>query len=117
MDRLRPTWPAASRTSVQWNIDYLAVKLRLNPGPQTADPTPEPPLTPSESIPAVGRYLCFVEPRLKSGLPGDRRVLLAVAYRTSYETVNDAGGVPPKYRDHAARVAHYLKEYTPPGKR
>ncbi|MCX4764470.1 FHA domain-containing protein [Streptomyces sp. NBC_01275] len=38
--RLRPGWPAASRTSVQWNIDYLAVKLRLKPGPDTADPGP-----------------------------------------------------------------------------
>ncbi|MEV6109608.1 FHA domain-containing protein [Streptomyces sp. NPDC051940] len=28
--RLRPVWPAASRTTVQWNLDYLAVKLRLN---------------------------------------------------------------------------------------
>ena len=40
VDRLRPTWPAASRTSVQWNIDYLAVKLRLKPGPEEADPGP-----------------------------------------------------------------------------
>ncbi|MFE9676017.1 FHA domain-containing protein [Streptomyces sp. NPDC006259] len=40
VDRLRPTWPAASRTSVQWNIDYLAVKLRLKPGPDTADTGP-----------------------------------------------------------------------------
>ncbi|MFC5215408.1 FHA domain-containing protein [Streptomyces coerulescens] len=40
VDRLRPTWPAASRTSVQWNIDYLAVKLRLKPGPETADTGP-----------------------------------------------------------------------------
>lgn len=38
VERLRATWPAASRTSVQWNIDYLAVKLRLKPGPQTAEP-------------------------------------------------------------------------------
>jgi hypothetical protein len=38
--RLRPGWPAASRTSVQWNIDYLAVKLRLKPGPDTVDPGP-----------------------------------------------------------------------------
>ncbi|MFF2845021.1 FHA domain-containing protein [Streptomyces sp. NPDC058001] len=36
-DRLRARWPAANRTSVQWNIDYLAVKLRLKPGP---DETP-----------------------------------------------------------------------------
>ncbi|NSL42965.1 FHA domain-containing protein [Streptomyces sp. 8P21H-1] len=40
VERLRPTWPAASRTSVQWNIDYLAVKLRLKPGPETADTGP-----------------------------------------------------------------------------
>ncbi|MER8116770.1 FHA domain-containing protein [Streptomyces sp. NPDC094031] len=40
VDRLAPSWPAASRTSVQWNIDYLAVKLRLKPGPETADPGP-----------------------------------------------------------------------------
>ena len=37
VERLRP---AASRTSVQWNIDYLAVKLRLKPGPETAEPGP-----------------------------------------------------------------------------
>ncbi|MFE7975328.1 FHA domain-containing protein [Streptomyces shenzhenensis] len=30
VDRLRPGWPAVSRTTVQWNIDYLAVKLRLD---------------------------------------------------------------------------------------
>ncbi|MDO0935753.1 protein kinase [Streptomyces sp. DG2A-72] len=83
-----------------------------------AEETPKPPLTPAESIPAVGRYLCFMEPRLKSsGLSGDRQVLLAAAYRTSTDVVNNAGGVPPKYRDYAARVAHYLKEYTPPGKK
>ncbi|MEV5878686.1 FHA domain-containing protein [Streptomyces sp. NPDC052101] len=40
VDRLSPAWPAASRTSVQWNIDYLAVKLRLKPGPETADTGP-----------------------------------------------------------------------------
>ncbi|WP_181139669.1 FHA domain-containing protein [Streptomyces sp. Ru71] len=40
VERLRPGWPAVSRTTVQWNIDYLAVKLRLKPGPDTADPGP-----------------------------------------------------------------------------
>ncbi|GAA3067613.1 FHA domain-containing protein [Streptomyces roseofulvus] len=38
VERLRPTWPAAGRSSVAWNIDYLAVKLRLRPGP---DAVPE----------------------------------------------------------------------------
>lgn len=36
VDRLRASCPTASRTSVQWNIDYLAVKLRLKPAPHTA---------------------------------------------------------------------------------
>ncbi|GGK67668.1 hypothetical protein GCM10010094_30910 [Streptomyces flaveus] len=36
--RLRSTWPTVSRSAVYWNIDYLAVKLRLRPGPDTADP-------------------------------------------------------------------------------
>jgi serine/threonine protein kinase len=78
---------------------------------------PEPPFPPAESIPAMGRYLCWIAPRLDSSLPGDRRVLIAAAYRTSYAKVNDAAGVPPKYRDYADRVAHYLKEYTPPGRK
>ncbi|WP_149826427.1 FHA domain-containing protein [Streptomyces tailanensis] len=38
VERLRPTWPTVSRSAVYWNIDYLAVKLRLRPGPDTADP-------------------------------------------------------------------------------
>lgn len=81
-----------------------------------ASATPTPPLSPSVSIPAMGRYLCFIDPRLKPGLPGDKRVLIAAAYRTSYSKVNATGGVPPKYRAYCARVAHYLKEYTPPGR-
>ena len=82
----------------------------------TASATPEPPLSPAVSIPAMGRYLCFMEPLLETSLPGDRRILLAAAYRTSYKKVNAAGGIPPKYRTYTARVAHYLKEYTAPGK-
>ncbi len=78
-----------------------------------AKETPSPPITPSESIPAVGRYLCYIEPQLRDDLPGDRRVLLAAAYRTSFKKVNDAGGVPPKSSAYATRVAHFLKEYTP----
>ncbi|MFF8374930.1 FHA domain-containing protein [Streptomyces sp. NPDC015661] len=38
--RLRPLWPAVNRASVQWNIDYLAVKLRLKPGPEAPDGGP-----------------------------------------------------------------------------
>ncbi|MEV5724909.1 MULTISPECIES: hypothetical protein [Streptomyces] len=38
VERLRPVWPAVTRSAVYWNIDYLAVKLRLRPGPDTAEP-------------------------------------------------------------------------------
>ncbi|WP_262505215.1 FHA domain-containing protein [Streptomyces sp. TRM68367] len=38
VERLRPTWPTVSRSAVYWNIDYLALKLRLRPGPDTAEP-------------------------------------------------------------------------------
>ena len=37
VDRLRSVWPTVSRSAVYWNIDYLAVKLRLRPGRTTAD--------------------------------------------------------------------------------
>ncbi|WP_326660290.1 FHA domain-containing protein [Streptomyces sp. NBC_00385] len=40
VERLRPWWPAVNRATVQWNIDYLAVKLRLKPGPESCDPGP-----------------------------------------------------------------------------
>ncbi|MFG2226840.1 FHA domain-containing protein [Streptomyces sp. NPDC048644] len=38
--RLRPVWPAAARAAVQWNIDYLAVKLRIKQPPEAADGGP-----------------------------------------------------------------------------
>ncbi|MDC0765864.1 FHA domain-containing protein [Streptomyces sp. HD] len=38
MERLRPAWPTVSRSAVYWNIDYLTLKLRLRPGPDTAEP-------------------------------------------------------------------------------
>ncbi|MGW2425018.1 protein kinase domain-containing protein [Streptomyces sp. NPDC001709] len=99
----------------RWTPGVLRWWMREDGVPAAATPTP--PLSPSVSIPAMGRYLCFIDSHLKDGLPGDKRVLVAAGYRTSYKKVNDTGGVPPKYRDYAARVAHYLKEYTPPGKK
>ncbi|MCF1598322.1 FHA domain-containing protein [Streptomyces muensis] len=38
VERLRGVWPTVSRSAVYWNIDYLALKLRLRPGPDTATP-------------------------------------------------------------------------------
>jgi hypothetical protein len=99
----------------RWTPNILRWWVRGDGVP--AEETPRPPLTPEQSIPAVGRYLCGIEPLLKADLPGDRRVLLAASYRTSYKKVNAANGAPPKARAYAARVAHYLKEYTPPGKK
>ncbi|MEU6082247.1 FHA domain-containing protein [Streptomyces sp. NPDC047108] len=40
VERLKPAWPAVNRTTVQWNIDYLAVKLRLKPPAESALPGP-----------------------------------------------------------------------------
>ncbi|WP_053914635.1 protein kinase [Streptomyces sp. TP-A0875] len=98
----------------RWTPSVLRYWIR--PDGQPAATVPKPPFSAAVSIPAVGRYLCFIAPNLEVALPGDRRVLIAAAYRTSYRKVNDAGGVPPKYRDYCARVAHYLKKYTPPGR-
>lgn len=99
----------------RWTPSVLRWWMREDGTP--GESVPEPPFPPAESIPAMGRYLCWIAPRLDAGLPGDRRVLVAAAYRTSYGKVNDAGGIPPGYHDYAARVAHHLKEYTPPGKK
>ncbi|MFI6939366.1 FHA domain-containing protein [Streptomyces sp. NPDC050418] len=38
VERLRPLWPGANRAAVQWNIDYLAVKLRIKPPQDPAGP-------------------------------------------------------------------------------
>ncbi|MEU3658450.1 protein kinase [Streptomyces sp. NPDC032940] len=97
----------------RWTPQVLRWWMNADGTPGEA--VPEPPFPPAESIPAMGRYLCWISPRLDAGLPGDRRVLVAVAYRTSYRKVNDADGIPPQYRDYADRVAHYLKEYAPSG--
>ncbi|CAL9527830.1 hypothetical protein SUDANB60_03960 [Streptomyces sp. enrichment culture] len=89
----------------------------MNEDGTPGETVPEPPFPPAESVPAMGRYLCWIAPRLDDDLREDRRVLIAAAYRTSWRRVNDAGGVPATYRSYADRVAHYLKEYAPPGRR
>ncbi|WP_228917489.1 protein kinase [Streptomyces sp. DH20] len=89
----------------------------MNEDGTPGETVPEPPFPPAESVPAMGRYLCWIAPRLDDGLREDRRVLIAAAYRTSWRRVNEAEGVPAKYRSYADRVAHYLKKYTPPGRR
>ncbi|MCF1649740.1 protein kinase domain-containing protein [Streptomyces indiaensis] len=85
----------------------------MNEDGTPGETVPEPPFPPAESIPAMGRYLCWIAPRLHEDLPGDRRVLIAAAYRTSYRTVNATGGVPPDVHAYADRIAHFLERYTP----
>ncbi|MFF8591290.1 serine/threonine protein kinase [Streptomyces sp. NPDC015220] len=99
----------------RWTPRVLRYWIR--PDGEPAPTIPSPPFPAAVSIPAMARYLCFIAPNLNPALPGDKRVLIAAAYRTSFRKVNGAGGVPPKYRDYCARVAHYLQEYTPPGRR
>jgi hypothetical protein len=91
----------------RWTPRVLAHYL---PRPQP-DP-PAPPFPPSMSIPAVGRFLCYLSPRL-ARVPGDPALLLAAAYRTSSTTVIRAGGVPPDQRAYADRVDHYHRSYRP----
>ncbi|MET9330323.1 protein kinase [Streptomyces cellulosae] len=89
----------------------------MNEDGTPGETVPEPPFPPAESVPAMGRYLCWIAPRLDDALREDRRVLIATAYRTSWRRVNQARGVPAEYRPYADRVTRYLKEYTPPGRR
>ncbi|MFF1687577.1 MULTISPECIES: protein kinase [unclassified Streptomyces] len=79
----------------------------------------KPPFPPDVSIRAVGRYTCEISRRLKAPaeLPGNRGVLIATGYVTSAERVNTSKGVPSTYRGFAARIEHYLKEYTAHGDR
>ncbi|MFH8338816.1 protein kinase [Streptomyces sp. AM6-12] len=95
----------------RWTPSVLRWWMRDDGIPAAATPTP--PLTPAVSIPAMGRYLCYIDAHLEAGLPGDRRVLDAAGYRTSYKTVNSTGGIPARYRAYCAEVARYLAQYTP----
>ncbi|MFJ7177015.1 protein kinase [Streptomyces massasporeus] len=89
----------------------------MNEDGTPGETVPQPPFPPAESIPAMGRYLCWIAPRLHEDLPGDRQVLTASAYRTSYRTVNATKGVPPDVRGYADRVAHFLRDYAPDGRK
>ncbi|WP_053202869.1 protein kinase domain-containing protein [Jiangella muralis] len=75
---------------------------------------PQPPFPPETSIPALGRYLCFVAPRVSADLPGGHQVNMALAHRSSDERVNEWAGSPPEHlRVYADSIARYLDVYTP----
>ncbi|GLW34667.1 protein kinase domain-containing protein [Actinoplanes regularis] len=79
------------------------------------DRVPQPPFPPEMSIPAVGRYLCWMAPRLEE-VPGDPAENLAAAYRTSVDVVRKAGGVPrsrPELVRYIDRLRTYLSRYRP----
>ncbi|MGW2768526.1 hypothetical protein [Streptomyces sp. NPDC001275] len=61
----------------RWTPEVLRWWIRSDGQPTPS--VPRPPFSPTVSVPAMGRYLCYIEPRLEAGLPGDRRVLIADA--------------------------------------
>jgi len=97
----------------RWTPSVL--QYYMPPGQRRTPPVP--PFPPEMSIPPVGDYLCRYAGALES-LPGDPRVNLAAAYRTSATTVRNAGGVPPG-RPHldayVVRLRQALRDYSPPG--
>ena len=92
----------------RWTPDVL--RYYLPEGQRDADPVP--PFPPEMSIPAVGRYLCHIAPRV-ADVPGDRGLLLAAGYRTSAARVVESRGTPPKYAGYVAEVAKYRAMYEP----
>ncbi|MEV8632598.1 hypothetical protein AB0395_13165 [Streptosporangium sp. NPDC051023] len=69
-------------------------------------------MEPEIAIPAMGRFLCTLGPKVGT-VPGDPALNLVGVYRSSAATVRQAGGVPPRWREHAAKVRAYLEAYRP----
>ncbi|MFF5210696.1 serine/threonine-protein kinase [Streptosporangium sp. NPDC000396] len=69
-------------------------------------------LDPEVAIPAMGRFLCTLGPKVRD-VPGDPALNLVGVYRSSVATVRQAKGVPPRWRDHAGKVSAYLRAYRP----
>jgi hypothetical protein len=102
--------PAADEYGIaRWTPGVL--KFYLPAGQR--DKIPTPPFPPEMSIPAVGRYLCWMAPKLEE-IPGSPEENLAAAYRTSTDVVRNAGGVPqnrPKVVLYIARLRTFLSQY------
>ncbi len=94
----------------RWTPQVL--QYYLPPGQRSV--TPKPPFSPEESIPAVGRYLCVLAPQLEE-VPGTPELLLAAAYRSSADSVRNAGGIPARWVKYTERVAQNLVRYRPRG--
>jgi len=69
-------------------------------------------MKPADAIPAVSRYLCWLEQGYKQvSLPGNPDLLLAAGYDSSRKAVIAAAGPPAFTRAFADEVARYAKEY------
>ncbi|MFB9677520.1 serine/threonine-protein kinase [Streptosporangium vulgare] len=71
-----------------------------------------PPLSPEDTIPAVGRYMCVRLPLL-AGVPGDPGLLGAAAFRSSDDVIRKENGIPERFRPFVERVRKYRAQYEP----
>lgn len=69
-------------------------------------------MDPGDAVPAVSRYLCWLNQEFdRAHLTGDRQTLLAAGYQTSSATVITARGVPPQVARFASAVMRYTHDY------
>lgn len=69
-------------------------------------------MKPKDAVPAVARFLCWLDGRFtQAGVPGDRGALLAAGYDTSDMAVIRAKGVPASAADFTASAIAYAREF------
>lgn len=86
--------------------------LRYYLPPDRQGAVPVPPLTPEDSIPALGRMLCAIAPELE-GVPGDPALNLAAAYRTATWTVRQQDPGLRRIQPYLDQVHSNLLRYRP----
>ncbi|MFE2308418.1 hypothetical protein ACFXA9_20365, partial [Streptomyces sp. NPDC059411] len=86
--------------------------LRYYLPPDRQSTVPTPPLTPEDSIPALGRMLCAIAPELE-GVPGDPALNLAAAYRTATWTVRQQDPGLRRIQPYLDRVRANVQRYRP----
>ncbi|MEW2138032.1 helix-turn-helix domain-containing protein [Streptomyces sp. NPDC005409] len=87
--------------------------LRYYLPPDRQRAVPQPPLTPEDSIPALGRMLCAIAPELE-GVPGDPALNLAAAYRIATWRVLKQGAELERIRPYLDQVRTAMLDYRPP---
>ncbi|MEU4733035.1 hypothetical protein [Streptomyces sp. NPDC023588] len=87
--------------------------LRYYLPPDRQHAVPEPPLTPEDSIPALGRMLCAIAPELE-GVPGDPALNLAAGYRIATWRVQKQGAELERIRPYLDQVRTSMLDYRPP---